>query len=255
MTYTIGIDSSTTATKAVLVRHDGEVVGVASSSYAAESPHPLWSEQHPDLWWEATQQAIRRVLTETGTDAADVAGLGLTGQMHGLVLLDEAGIPLRPAILWNDQRTAAECDQIRATVGAERFIRVTGNDALTGFTAPKILWVRNHEPEIFSRTAHVLLPKDYVRLLLTDTYAMDRAGGGGTVLFDHAARTWSPEILEALDEGKSQCISKIRCQDDDLTRIQPFIVYQLTDFISNPIQHLRIELVVGIYQSLIQVML
>ncbi|HSF84401.1 MAG TPA: xylulokinase [Acidimicrobiia bacterium] len=199
MTYTIGIDSSTTATKAVLVRADGEVAGVATSTYAAESPHPLWSEQHPDLWWQATQEAIRNLLDNTGANAADVAGVGLTGQMHGLVLLDAAGTPLRPAILWNDQRTAAECDEIRTIVGAERFIRITGNDALTGFTAPKLLWVRNQEPEIYARAAHVLLPKDYVRLRLTGTYATDRAGGGGTVLFDHKARTWSPAILDALE--------------------------------------------------------
>ncbi len=197
--YVIGIDSSTTATKAVLVRDDGTVVGVASSTYDAEAPHPLWSEQDPDLWWTATQQAIREVLTGSGVTGPEVVAVGLTGQMHGLVLLDESGMPLRQAILWNDQRTGAECDEIRERVGRERLISITGNDALTGFTAPKILWVANHEPEVLARVAHVLLPKDYVRLRLTDEYAMDKAGGGGTILFDLAARTWSPEILELLD--------------------------------------------------------
>ncbi len=199
MTYTLGIDSSTTATKAVLVDAAGTVTGVATSTYGAESPHPLWSEQEPALWWTATQEAIRRVLAESAIDSGDIAGVGLTGQMHGLVILDETGASLRPAILWNDQRTGAECDQIRATVGKERFIAITGNDALTGFTAPKILWVRNHEPDLYRRVVHILLPKDYVRLQLTGEYATDRAGGGGTVLFDLAARTWSPEILESLD--------------------------------------------------------
>lgn len=199
MSYTLGIDTSTTATKAVLVDEEGQVAGVAASTYGAEAPHPLWSEQHPDLWWDATQRSIRDVMAATGVDAASIAALGLTGQMHGLVALDESGTPLRPAILWNDQRTSAECDEIRSLIGLERLVRITGNDALTGFTAPKILWMRNHEPELYRRIRHVLLPKDYVRLRLTGAYACDRAGGGGTLLFDHAARTWSPEILAALN--------------------------------------------------------
>ena len=118
--------------------------------------------------------------------------------MHGLVLLDAADEVLRPAILWNDQRTAAECDEIRAAVGPERLIEITGNDALTGFTAPKLVWVRDHEPDVWARVAHVLLPKDYVRLRLTGEYAIDKADGAGTILFDLAARDWSPEVLAAL---------------------------------------------------------
>jgi xylulokinase len=199
MSYVLGIDTSTTATKAVLVDRQGRVAGVAASTYGVETPNPLWSEQHPDLWWTATRQAIRTVLAETGVDGSDVAAVGLTGQMHGLVALDDAGTPLRPAMLWNDQRTGAECDEIRTRVGFARLVAISGNDALTGFTAPKILWMRNHEPELFARIRHVLLPKDFVRLRLTGEYACDRAGGGGTILFDHAARTWSPEILAALD--------------------------------------------------------
>ncbi len=199
MAHVIGIDSSTTATKTVLVDAEGTVVGVASATYDAETPFPLWSEQHPDLWWEATQSSIRSVLGSSGVDPGDVTAVGLTGQMHGLTLLDESGTPLRKAILWNDQRTAAECDEIRERVGRDRLIGITGNDALTGFTAPKILWVRNHEPEVYARARHALLPKDYVRLRLTGKYATDRAGGGGTILFDHAARTWSEDILDALD--------------------------------------------------------
>ena len=133
-----------------------------------------------------------------GASGDDIAAVGLTGQMHGLVLLDAAGDVLRPAILWNDQRTAAECDLIRAPSGRERLIRITGNDALTGFTAPKLVWVRDHEPATWDRVAHVLLPKDYVRYRLTGEFAIDRADASGTLLLDLAARDWSREVLDAL---------------------------------------------------------
>jgi xylulokinase len=199
MGYVLGIDSSTTATKAVLVDDRGSVVAVGSSEYAFQTPRPRWSEQDPALWLEATTAAVGKVLTTAAIAGSDVAAVGLTGQMHGLVLLDAAGTVLRPAILWNDQRSGAECDEMRATVGRQRLIEITGNDALTGFTASKLLWVRNHEPGVFSEIAHVLLPKDYVRLWLTGEYAMDRAGGAGTQLFDLAGRSWSAELLAALD--------------------------------------------------------
>jgi len=198
MAYFLGIDTSTTATKALLMRASGEVVAVASSEYSYETPRPLWSEQHPDLWWEGTVASTRQVLAKSGVDPAHVACVGLTGQMHGLVLLDGVGQALRPAILWNDQRTAAQCDEIRRRLGKERLIRLTGNDALTGFTAPKILWVQEHEPDLYGRVRHILLPKDYVRLKLTGDYATDRAGAAGTLLFDIQARDWSPEMLEVL---------------------------------------------------------
>jgi xylulokinase len=199
MTYVIGIDTSTTATKAILINRGGEVRGIGSASYEYETPHPLWSEQDPRLWWTATTAAIGQLLDETGIAAEAVDGVGLTGQMHGSVLLDKAGAVVRPAILWNDQRTAAECDEIRHRVGVDRLIKVTGNDALTGFTAPKLLWVRGHEPEHWSRVRHVLLPKDYVRYRLSGELAVDVADGSGTILFDLAARTWSTEVLTALD--------------------------------------------------------
>jgi xylulokinase len=194
----LGLDVSTTATKAVLVEPDGRVRGVSSGEYGTESPRPLWSEQDPALWWDAAVPAIRAVLAETGTPADAVEAVGLTGQMHGLVLLDADREVIRPAILWNDQRTAAECDEMRALVGRERLIAVTGNDALTGFTAPKLLWVRRHEPDAWARARHVLLPKDHVRLRLTGELATDRADGAGTILFDLAARTWSAELVAAL---------------------------------------------------------
>ncbi len=199
MQYFIGIDSSTTATKALLIDEQGDVVGVAASEYGYETPRPLWSEQHPDLWWEATVASVRTLLQTTGVTADEIHGVGLTGQMHGLVLLDDAGQVLRPAILWNDQRTGAQCDTIRARLGRQQLIAITGNDALTGFTAPKILWVQEEEPEVWARARHILLPKDYVRFMLTGEYAMDKADGAGTILFDLKARDWSPAVLAALE--------------------------------------------------------
>src|SRR5512138_1830732 len=201
--YYIGIDVSTTATKALVIDEKGNVLSVAAAEYSFETPHPLWSEQHPDLWWEGAQQSIRAALLRSGINAAKVGGVGLTGQMHGLVLLDEAGNVLRPAILWNDQRTQAQCEEIHARIGKERFIQISGNVALTGFTAPKILWVKENEPEAFARARHVLLPKDYVRLKLTGEYAMDKADGAGTVLFDLHRRDWSTEVLDTLGIARS----------------------------------------------------
>ncbi len=194
----LGVDVSTTATKALLVDDRGAVVGVASASYELSTPRPLWAEQDPELWWKATRDSIAEVIASTGVDHRAVEAIGLTGQMHGLVLLDESGSVLRPAILWNDQRAAAQCDEIRERFGLEELVRITGNDAFPGFTAPKLLWVRDHEPEIYRRVRQVLLPKDYIRFRLTGEHATDRAGAGGTLLLDLATRDWSRELLEAL---------------------------------------------------------
>ena len=196
--YFIGIDTSTTATKSILIDQEGKIAAVASSEYTYETPYPLWSEQEPDLWWQAAIESIKEVIQSTNVNPQAIEGIGLTGQMHGLVILDEQSDVLRPAILWNDQRTQAQCDKIRAQIGKERFIKITGNDALTGFTAPKILWVRDEEPEVYKRIRHVLLPKDYLRYKLTGEYALDRAGGSGTVLFDLAKRDWSMELIKEL---------------------------------------------------------
>ncbi len=198
MGVVLGIDVSTTATKAILVGEGGGVLAVAASEYGFEVPQPLWAEQDPALWWSAAQVAIPAALASAGLTGDDVVAVGLTGQMHGLVLLDAADEVIRPAILWNDQRTAAECDAIRAALGASHLVEVTGNDALPGFTAPKLAWVRAHEPASWARAAHVLLPKDYVRLRLTGDHAMDKADGAGTLLFNLAARDWSGEMLNAL---------------------------------------------------------
>ena len=196
--YLLGIDISTTATKALLIDAEGAVVAVAATEYDYQTPHPLWAEQDPALWWDGAVDSIRRVLAQASADPADIAAMGLPGQMHGLVLLDAKGQVLRPSILWNDQRTGAQCDEIRARLGRDRVIQITGNDALAGFTAPKILWVRENEPEIYARARHVLLPKDYVRLRLTGDYAMDKADASGTLLVDLRRRSWSTEMLEAL---------------------------------------------------------
>lgn len=195
----LGIDVSTTGAKALLIDQNGQVVSSATTPLTLSTPRPLWSEQDPRQWWIGITQSIRQALSEADVSGDSIAAVGLTGQMHGLVLLDEFGDVLRPAILWNDQRTGPQCDRIRSLIGVERLIQITGNDALTGFTAPKILWVQENEPEIYARARHILLPKDYIRFKLTGEYAMDRAGGSGTILFDLKDRTWSDEVLEALE--------------------------------------------------------
>jgi len=197
--YFLGIDTSTTSSKALIIDDNGEVIAVASSPHTLQTPKPLWSEQNPLEWWEAVSASIKSVLEKAGISGERIAAIGLTGQMHGLVLLDEAGNVLRPAILWNDQRTQSQCDEIHKRIGKEKFIQITGNVALTGFTAPKILWVKENEPEIYKKAKHILLPKDYIRYKLTGEYAMDKADGAGTVLFDLKARDWSDEVLAALD--------------------------------------------------------
>lgn len=196
----LGLDVSTTATKALLADAAGRVLGTAAAPHALATPRPLWSEQDPAGWWVAAQAAIRRVLAETGTPGEAVAAAGLTGQMHGLVALDAGGAVLRPAILWNDQRAAAECATLREAVGGRaRLVALTGNDAFPGFTAPKLLWMRRHEPDRYARIGQVLLPKDYVRYRLTGAYATDRAGAGGTLLLDLRTRDWSPAVCDALE--------------------------------------------------------
>jgi len=199
MGYFLGIDISTTSSKALVMDAAGKVIAVASSPHTLQTPKPLWSEQDPLEWWEAARLCIRSALQKAGISGDDVSAVGLTGQMHGLVLLDEAGRVLRPAILWNDQRTQDQCDEIHRRVGKSEFIQITGNVALTGFTAPKILWVRENEPQVYARVKHVLLPKDYVRYRLTHEYAMDKADGAGTVLFDLKARDWSDAVLSKLE--------------------------------------------------------
>jgi len=189
----VGLDVGTTGVKAIAISPLGEVLARAEEEYPLSIPRPGWAEQDPEDWWRASERALEAV------GAKDAAAVGLTGQMHGLVLLDAADRVLRPAILWNDQRTAAECAEIEERIGLERLIELTGNRALTGFTAPKLLWVRRHEPDVWARVAHVLLPKDYVRLRLTGERAIDSAEASGTLLFDVAGRRWSDEVCAALE--------------------------------------------------------
>jgi xylulokinase len=186
----IGIDVGTTAVKGVAISPRGEVLAVAEESYPLSTPQPGWSEQDPEDWWRATQALLARL---------PEGPIGFSGQMHGLVTLDEANEPIRPAILWNDQRTAEECAEIEERIGLARLIELTGNRALTGFTAPKLLWLRKHEPESYDRIAHILLPKDYVRLKLEGELAIDAADASGTLLFDVANRRWSDEVVGALE--------------------------------------------------------
>jgi xylulokinase len=188
----VGLDVGTTGVKALAIAPDGEVLASAEEHYGLSAPQPGWSEQNPEDWWQASEAALAHL----GVDAPAV---GLSGQMHGLVCLDERGKVLRPAILWNDQRTAAECREIEERVGLDRLIALTGNRALTGFTAPKLLWLRRHEPEVYARIDRILLPKDYVRYRLTGEWAIDAADASGTLLFDVANRRWSDDVLAALE--------------------------------------------------------
>ncbi len=197
MTYLLGIDISTTGSKALLIDERGQVVASANTPHPSSTPKPLWSEQNPADWWNGAVQSIRAVLAKTHNP--EIAAIGLSGQMHGLVMLDAAGNVLRPSILWNDQRTQAQCDEITERVGFARLIELTGNRVLTGFTAPKILWVRENEPEVYAKAAHVLLPKDYARLMLTGEYATDVSDASGMSLLDVRQRRWSSEVLAALD--------------------------------------------------------
>jgi len=199
MDYLLGIDVATTSVKALLIDQEGNVTGTANTEQPLSTPEPLWSEQDPGDWWRGAVNSIRQVLRETGVSGEAVKGIGLTGQMHGLTLLDADGNVLRPAILWNDQRTGAQCDEIRARLGKQRLIEITGNDALAGFTAPKILWVQENEPAVYSKIRRILLPKDYVRYRLTGSFAIDRADASGTILLDIKTRDWSPEVLGALE--------------------------------------------------------
>jgi len=199
MSVLIGLDVGTGGARAVAVDEPGEVVAEASSEYPLHSPHPGWTEQDPADWWEGATRVLKKIATETGEQ---IAGIGLTGQMHGSVFLDASDWVIRPALLWNDQRTHRQCEQITSAVGEERLISISGNPALTGFQAPKIVWLREVESDNFGRISRVLLPKDYVRLQLTGEYATDASDAAGTLLLDMQARDWSGEILDALEIPK-----------------------------------------------------
>ena len=196
MPLLVGLDVGTSGTRAVAVDASGAVLAEANSAYRPASPRPGWSEQRPEDWWQAATEVLSAV---AGGVDDEIVGLGLAGQMHGSVFLDSAGQVIRPALLWNDQRTGPDCAAITERVGPERLLELAGNPALTGFQAPKIMWLRREEPEAYARLASVLLPKDYVRLRLTGERATDASDASGTLLLDVRARRWSDEILDALE--------------------------------------------------------
>lgn len=198
-TYLLGLDISTTGSTALLIDEHGEVHAEASHEHPLSTPHPLWSEQNPADWWDSTLKSIRQVLSYEWITPDKVAGIGLTGQMHGLVLLDAAGEVLRPCILWNDQRTGKQCAAVTEKVGLERILQLTGNPVLPGFTAPKVVWVRENEPDVYARAAKILLPKDYIRYKLTGGYFSEVSDSSGTAMFDVGKRRWSDEMLAALE--------------------------------------------------------
>ena len=196
MTIMVGLDIGTTGARALAVDESGQVLAAASAEYRLYSPRPGWTEQNPEDWWQATRKVLVAVADAV---RGQVASLGLTGQMHGAVFLDSEDNVIRPALLWNDQRTAAQCTEITNRLGRDRLMAIAGNPALTGFQAPKVLWLREAEPANYKRIAHVLLPKDYIRLRLAGEFATDASDAAGTLLLDLRQRTWSAEILNALE--------------------------------------------------------
>jgi xylulokinase len=196
MAYLLGIDIGTSGTKVLAVDETGKIAATAGAEYPLLTPRPLWAEQHPQDWWKATCDCVRKILQTI--PAEEIAGIGLSGQMHGLVMLDEKNEVLRPAILWCDQRTAAQCEWITQKVGASTLVEETCNPVLTGFTAPKIVWTRDNEPEVFARAKMHLLPKDYVRFQLTGEFATEVSDASGTSLLNVPKRNWSAKVLDAL---------------------------------------------------------
>ncbi|CUU11427.1 xylulokinase [Armatimonadetes bacterium GBS] len=195
----LGIDIGTSGVKAVLIDTEGRVIASASESYPLLTPKPLWAEQNPEDWWHATCKAIRQILQDSGVAPGAIRGIGLSGQMHGSVFLDADGRVIRPALLWCDQRTADECAWITERVGEQTVLQTTLNPVLTGFQAGKIIWLRRHEPENYARVRHVLLPKDYIRFMLTGEFATEVSDASGTALFEVPKRDWAYTMLDTLE--------------------------------------------------------
>lgn len=198
MQYLLGIDIGTSGTKTVLFDTEGRTVTSALSEYPMHQPHIGWAEQDPEDWWNAVVETVSRVVQSSGVQPSDIKGVGLSGQMHGMVLLDKSDRVLRSSMIWCDQRTQTECDQITEIIGRSRLIEITANPALTGFTASKVMWVKNHQPEIFQRIDKVLLPKDYIRYKLTGVFATEVSDASGTQFLDVPKRKWSEEVLSRL---------------------------------------------------------
>lgn len=203
MAYLIGVDLGTSGTKTVLFAEDGTVAASCTIEYPLYQPQNGWAEQDPLDWWNAVCGTTKAVIAKAGISASEIKGVGLSGQMHGLVMLDKSGNVLRKSIIWCDQRTAKECEEITQKVGAENLIKITANPALTGFTASKIMWVKNNEPEIYEKCAHILLPKDFIRYKLTGEFATEVSDASGMQLLDVPNRKWSDQVLDALQIEKS----------------------------------------------------
>ena len=198
MSYLLGVDIGTSGTKTVLFDVQGKTIASDTQEYPLYQPKNGWAEQDPEDWWRATHVSIQNVLRKSGIDPKAIKGVGLSGQMHGLVLLDKDGMVLRRSIIWCDQRTTAECVEITEKVGAKRLIEITANPALTGFTASKAMWVKNNEPDLFDKVAKILLPKDYVRYMLTGEFATEVSDASGMQFLDVPKRQWSGEVLQKL---------------------------------------------------------
>ncbi|SHF27510.1 xylulokinase [Caldanaerobius fijiensis DSM 17918] len=198
MGYLVGIDIGTSGTKTVLFDVNGNTIASSTVEYDMFQPEIGWAEQDPEDWWRATCQSLNNVIKKSGIKPEDIKGVGLSGQMHGAVLLDKEGNVLRSAIIWCDQRSSDECDEITDIIGYDRLIEIAANPALTGFTAPKVMWVKKHQPEIFEKIAHILLPKDYIRYKLTGEFATEVSDASGTLFLNVRERKWSKEIVEKL---------------------------------------------------------
>ena len=216
MSAYLGIDLGTSGTKSLVCRADGTILATATAEHPISHPQPGWSEQEPADWWASTLKSAREAIAQSGIKPGELKGIGLSGQMHGSVLLGKNQQVLRPALLWNDQRTAAECQEIETKAGGRAaLIKMVSNPAFTGFTAPKVLWVRNHEPAIFERLRHVLLPKDYLRLKLTGGLATEVSDASGTLFLNVVERCWHTELLSKLQIDPSLLP---RCVESDEVR-------------------------------------
>src|SRR5918995_2399578 len=213
MSIYLGIDVGTSGTKTLAINERGKILGQAMATYPCYHPKPMWSEQDPDDWWKATVKTVRAVVKAAKLKPTDVRAIGLSGQMHGSAFLDKKNRVVRRALLWNDQRTAAECEEIEKRAGGrKKLIQMVANPALTGFTAPKILWLRNKEPKNFAKTVKVLLPKDEIRRRLTGEFATEVSDASGMLLLDVVHRRWSKELLSKLELDPSLLA---RCEESD----------------------------------------
>jgi xylulokinase len=206
--YFLGIDLGTSSVKVIIMDSDGKVISNVSKNYEISYPNIGWAEQNPEDWWYSTKESIKEVIAQSDLKSDEISGVGFSGQMHGLVLLDKDNEVLMPAILWCDQRTQEECDYLNQVIGQEKLSKYTGNMALTGFTAPKVLWVKKHRNEIYNRIAKMMLPKDYIRFKLTGVFATDVSDASGTLMFDVENRKWSKEMLDIL-EIKDAALPKV----------------------------------------------